>query len=166
MWDFHFWLKLNQCFFTSSLPENTQNQLVYIYSYIIDVRHCTQQNSFSHLPHAVTIGTGLWWCSHHCHLLATQWLHSWSIVQSPCCWEFIMVTTLSLSSSHVVTVPSWWLMEFCCVCVHITLSVHCWNVPVYLIWAVLGTLLLKIKCLPVCSQWNNRDFGIFAIEWM
>ena len=48
--------------------------------------------------------TGQWWCSHHWQLPAARWQHRWSPVWSPCCWQFTMVTTPSLSSHRVITV--------------------------------------------------------------
>ena len=88
---------------------------LYIIHWLIDI--ClpsplyTAKLLFSHRLDAVT---RQWQCS-HCWQLPAAWglLCQWS----PCCWQLPTVTTLSLSSYHVVTVSSRWLMEseFCCV---------------------------------------------------
>ena len=51
-----------------------------------------------------------WW------LPAAQWLHCHWQAQLPCCRQLRTVTAFSLSSHHVVTLSSRWLMEygFCC----------------------------------------------------
>ena len=80
---------------------------------------CTQQNSYSISHYAALWTHSDWTVTMQPPLLTTsRTVTTLSLAaQSLCCWQLAPVTTLSISSHHVVSVPSRWLMEweFCCV---------------------------------------------------